>query len=577
MTIYPAFRTRRRRGAGAIYLACVLMAEMVVGAGRAASPGEEVAVVYNLNQAPDSRLVAEHYAQRRGVPARHLIGLPLPRAEAIPRTAFREQLQRPLVQALQERGLARFPGARDDTAKPGLPESKIRYLVLAYGVPVKISPDPKLGETVPEKLPPALRRNEAAVDSELACLPLLERGAPLTGPLTNPYFGATNVAALHPTNGLFLVTRLDGPTYNVALSLVDRALAAETNGFFGRAYFDTRGLRTNNSYYKGDQWIQEAYQALRRQGFESVLDTAPATFPVWEPLPQIAIYAGWYDGKVSGPFTREPVEFVPGAVAYHIHSFSASTVRSATAHWVGPLLARGAAVTMGCVAEPYLDLTPNVAAFFTWLISLRHNFAEAAYASQPVLSWQTTVIGDPLYRPMARDPRELHEELLRTRSPRLPWSVLRIVNLNLAAGEPVSRMIEFLAQQPLTGLSAVLAEKLGDLYRQERQPERAIERYQAALELGPTPNQRLQLWFKLIAELAAVGRDAEALRIYSAFFEQYPDYPGQPRFYEQALQLAKKVGDARLVEEYEREIARLTPPPSAATNAPPVGASSGKP
>lgn len=567
---------RRPRGVGAISLAGVLMAGLVAGAGRASSPGEEVAVVYNLNQAPDSRLVAEHYAQRRGVPARHLIGLPLPRTEAITRAAFREQLQRPLVQALQDRGLARFPGPRADAAKPGLPESKVRYLVLAYGVPVKISPDPKLDETIPENLAPALRRNEAAVDTELACLPLLERGAPLTGPLTNPYYGATNVAALHPTNGLFLVTRLDGPSYNVALSLVDRALAAETNGFFGRAYFDTRGLPTNSSYFKGDQWIQEAYQAVRRQGFESVLDTAPATFPVWEPLPQIAIYAGWYDGKVSGPFTRAPVEFVPGAVAYHLHSFSASTLRSATACWAGPLLARGAAATMGCVAEPYLDLTPNVGAFFTWLISLRHNFAEAAYASQPVLSWQTTIIGDPLYRPMARDPRELHEELLRGRSPLLPWSVLRVVNLNLAVGEPAARMIEFLARQPLTGLSAVLSEKLGDLYRQERQPARAIERYQAALELAPSPNQRLQLWFKLIAVLTAGGRDADALRVYGAFFKEHPDYPGQPRFYEQALQLAKKVGDARLVEEYEREIARLTPAP-AATNAPPAGASSGKP
>jgi hypothetical protein len=28
-----------------------------------------------------------------------------------------------------------------------------------------------------------------------------------------------------------------------------------------------------------------------------------------------------------------------------------------------------------------------------------YTFGEAAWAAQPVLSWQTTVIGDPLYRP----------------------------------------------------------------------------------------------------------------------------------------------------------------------------------
>jgi uncharacterized protein (TIGR03790 family) len=538
----------------------------------APSPGEEVVVVYNLNWEPESRQVAEHYAARRGVPARHLIGLPLPRTEAISRTEFREQLQRPLVAALQERGLARFPDrAAANASPPGLPASQIRYLVLAYGVPVKITADPALHENVPEQLAQPLRRNEAAVDSELAALPQLERGAPVTGALINRLYATTNVAALHPTNGLFLVTRLDGPTFEIARALVDRALAAETNGLFGRAYFDVRSLPTNSPYAKGDAWIREAAGIARRQGFETVVDEAPETFPAWAPMPQIALYAGWYDSGVSGPFTREPVEFLPGAVAYHIHSFSARTLRHARAHWVGPLLARGAAVTMGCVEEPYLDLTPHVGVFFTWLIGLRHNFAQSAYAALPALSWQITVIGDPLYQPMARDPRELHAELERTRSPWLAWSVLRVVNLNLAVDEPPARLIEYLRQHPLTAVSAVLAEKLGDLYRQEKQPDAALRQYRAALALDPSPEQRLQLWFKLIELLTAAGRDAEALEFYTAFFKERPNHPGLLRFYEQALPLARKVGEAALAERFEQEIARLTPRP-AATNAPPAAA-----
>ena len=50
-------------------------------------------------------------------------------------------------------------------------------------------------------------------------------------------------------------------------------------------------------------------------------------------MSQIAIYAGWYDGDVSGPFTLPKVEFMPGAFAYHLHSFSADTLRSETSHW----------------------------------------------------------------------------------------------------------------------------------------------------------------------------------------------------------------------------------------------------
>jgi len=64
-------------------------------------------------------------------------------------------------------------------------------------------------------------------------------------------------------------------------------------------------------------------------------------------MSQIAIYCGWYDDKVDGPFTMPKVEFMPGAIAYHLHSASATTIRSATECWVGPLLAKGATVTMG--------------------------------------------------------------------------------------------------------------------------------------------------------------------------------------------------------------------------------------
>ena len=59
-------------------------------------------------------------------------------------------------------------------------------------------------------------------------------------------------------------------------------------------------------------------------------------------MSQIAIYAGWYDGEVGGPFALPKVEFMPGAFAYHLHSFSAGILRSTNQNWCGPLLAKGA-------------------------------------------------------------------------------------------------------------------------------------------------------------------------------------------------------------------------------------------
>ena len=185
---------------------------------------------------------------------------------------------------------------------------------------------------------------------------------------------------------------------------MDKAIQAETDGLWGRAYFDLRGI-TNADYKLGDDWIRGASEICRRLGFETVVDENPGTFPVSFPLSQVAFYAGWYDESVSGPFTRPIVEFMPGAIAYHLHSFSAGTIRSTTRNWVGPLLAKGATATMGCVNEPYLTGTPDVATFFARILFFGFSFGEAAYAAQGQLSWQTTVIGDPLYRPFGKGAR----------------------------------------------------------------------------------------------------------------------------------------------------------------------------
>jgi len=113
-----------------------------------------------------------------------------------------------------------------------------------------------------------------------------------------------------------------------------------------------------------------------------------------------ALYYGWYAGGISGPFQDPGFAFARGAVAVHIHSYSANTLRSADAGWVAPLLARGAAASLGNVYEPYLQLTAHLNTFNDRLL---HGFtlAESAYMSTRVLSWMNIVVGDPLYRPFA--------------------------------------------------------------------------------------------------------------------------------------------------------------------------------
>src|SRR4029450_12276497 len=99
-------------------------------------------------------------------------------------------------------------------------------------------------------------------------------------------------------------------------------------------------------------------------------------------------------------FTESDFRFVPGAVAVHIHSFSAATLRDPNANWVAPLLAKGAAASLGNVYEPYLQLTANLDIFNDRLLR-GFTLAESAYMSHRGLSWMSVVVGDPLYRPYA--------------------------------------------------------------------------------------------------------------------------------------------------------------------------------
>jgi len=259
---------------------------------------------------------------------------------------------------------------------------------------------------------------------------------------------------------------------------------------------------------------------------ETTVDQKPGTFPADFPMSQIAIYAGWYADNADGPFALPRVEFMPGAFAYHLHSYSAATLRSTTQNWCGPLLAKGATCTMGCVNEPYLPFTPNVVAFLARFAN-GFTFGEAAWAAQPVLSWQTTVIGDPLYRPFSKPPAELHAELAREHSPLIEWSFLRLVDLDLVRRVPVANLASFVENLPATAHSAVLTEKLADLYEMQGKPSSAITTYQLALTRDPSPEQRIRIRLTLGDKLVAAGRETDAVKDFRQLLSESPDYPGR--------------------------------------------------
>ncbi|HEV2391889.1 MAG TPA: TIGR03790 family protein [Verrucomicrobiae bacterium] len=522
-----------------------------------AAPGDQVVVVYN-SRVPESKAVAEYYAQKRQVPVHQIFGFDLSTNQEISRAEFRDSFQQPLAQRIADAKLWRIGShiTRATATQPGRVDwlplgSKIRYAVLCYGVPIKIASDPNLKEEGMEKLRPEMRRNEAAVDSELSLLPLLEEHLPLSGPLRNPLYAATNSAQFHPTNGVLMVSRLDGPSAAIARGLVDKAIQAETDGLWGRAYFDLRNT-TEPGYKMGDDWIHDAAEICKHLGFETVVDDNPGTFQAGFPMSNIAIYMGWYDENVSGPFTEPTVEFMPGAFAYHLHSFSAADLRNPERFWTGPLLAKGATITMGCVNEPYLAGTPELAVFAARFFFNGMTFGEAAYASQPVLSWQTTVVGDPLYRPFGKNPDLVQDELQQRHSKLLEWAYLRLINVNLAMGKKtLADAVTLLQELPTTSQSPVLSEKLGDLYLAQGKPSSAVHTYAQALKLGPSPQARIRLLLTLGERLAALDRPGEACEQYQMLLRDFPNYPQKSSIYQKLLALAQKLHNTAEIAKYQ--------------------------
>jgi len=528
----------------------------VVAAETAPPAGTQVVVVYNA-ALPESREVADHYAKRRGVPSEQVWGLKLPTTEDLAWKDYLELLERPLLQKLERSGLWRFAPAEVSTNEPTrharggerVADSRIRYLVLCYGVPLRILHDPNLADPGAETLRPEFQKNNAAVDSELACLPLARQSPLRTGPRNNPLYTTTNAPLLHPTNHILLVTRLDGPTPDIARALVDKALAAEADGLWGRAYFDVRNV-TDPGMKPGDDWIRGAAEICRHLGFETVVDTGGDTFPPGFPMSHIAFYAGWYREHIAGPLAAPQVEFMPGAFAYHLHSFSAVTLRATNRAWVGPLLARGVTCTFGSVHEPYLGGTPDVGVFAGRFLFHGFTFGEAAYAAQPVLSWQTTVVGDPLYRPWGKPLAERIRDLVQRNSPRLEWAHLQLVNFHLANGASLAEAVRYLENQELTRKSAVLTEKLGDLYAAQGKPSSAVFMWQQALGLNPSPQQRLRLRLALAEKLAALNRDEELFDNYRCLLDELPDYADAPAIARKLLALAEKLGRAADAAKY---------------------------
>ncbi|MDB6077863.1 MAG: hypothetical protein JWO82_1610, partial [Akkermansiaceae bacterium] len=176
-----------------------------------------VAVLYN-SSIPESKQLAETYAEARSIPAANLVGLALSGNEEITREEYNKTLRTPLAAEFDNRKWWARSKNPEGNLAPTL--MRVRIVACMRGVPSRISreadtPAPKEGA------PPYSVANEASVDSELAFLAL--DGLPLNGPLNNPYYNKDEPFLKFATP-ILLVGRIDGPTFEVCKRMIKDAV-----------------------------------------------------------------------------------------------------------------------------------------------------------------------------------------------------------------------------------------------------------------------------------------------------------------------------------------------------------------
>ena len=472
---------------------------------------DQVAIVYRL-ESEESQTLAINYARARGIPSSNLIALELPDTSTISRSVFNSRIRKPLAEHF-EREI--WWSRTTDSAGAKIPaRNKIRVLLLMKGVPYRIAREP-LPKGADGKVvkPPQGKQDESSVDSELVYLGISEYE--LAGPLNNLYY-QKEVSISDPSlTPLLFTCRIDGPSYAICQRILADSLAIEQTGLWGSCYLD-HAVKGQN-YEIGNDWLRNIARSNRKAGIPTIVERFRDTFPTNYPMTDAALYYGWYAPHVNGPFRNPRFQFKQGAVAIHLHSFSGSKIENPNKHWVGPILNKGAAATVGNVWEPYLTGSHNFQILHDRLLK-GYSLVEAAHMAMPFHSWQSVVIGDPLYRPF----------LAQNQSPVLAEDNKEYRALKLAIekwGNDPDTLIVKVRSAAARMTSGRLYEAIGLRLLAENKVEEAKAFFQSAAKTFPGAPDKLRQSLHLISIHRQFGEKEAALEVIAEAQERFGDIP----------------------------------------------------
>lgn len=357
----------------------------------------QILVVVNDSSAI-SQSIGNYYTSIRNIPAQNVFHLPngTPSAEYISRGDYSLLIRDPIKNYLE-------------FTVPAL-KNQIKCILLTKGVPLVVNNTTGSG----------ISQTVASVDSELTQLFTgLVPNNGQEGWLGNPYFGQQKGFDEFASPFIsYLVCRLDGyadqidPGTGVPVDIKNLIDRAQTPNITGVYLLDGDPTKTGG-YLIGETWMTNAKNALTALGL-FVNHTQTTTFQ--KNINNILGYASWgsndsnnlgvpyYGLNMNGSGNNVPGTFVPGSLATDFVSTSARTftgpnIANYGQSMIADLIRMGCTAANGHVAEPFLNAVsqpdqvfPNYARGFT--------VAEAFYTSIAFVSWENTVVCDPLMKRM---------------------------------------------------------------------------------------------------------------------------------------------------------------------------------
>lgn len=391
-----------------LILLAILIIALIPSAGLGQTNYNDVLVVVNSNS-PISDQVGTYFASSRNIPASNIARVSVSTNEEIDSVEF-NSLRSQVENYMTSNALT----------------NQINYIVTTKGVPLKVN----RGNTFSTSSP------SSSVESELTMiLGSYNSSIGGAGIVYSPYYYKTAHFSRAPY-GIYLVTRLDGYSYDEIKGLIDRGGPNRPFSKTNANFVLDEDPDWNSSLPGLNNSMATAQTILSAKGLSTLLDQS-AVFLTNQA--NVIGYTSWgSNDHYANQYTQyaQPHNtWAAGAIGETYVSTDGRTFTAPPTYGqslVADLVEEGLTGVKGYVYEPYSFAMAEVSVLYDRYTS-GYNLAESYYMASRSLSWMDVVVGDPkttVYATQGALPIELATLTARMIEPgaELKWSTASETN-----------------------------------------------------------------------------------------------------------------------------------------------------